>query len=68
MFLMHLPWFDIHVFSFQLVHDKEVNAEDEQVFLMKQQVCVFVYILDHTVLEFLSCLQFHVISSSKDAH
>ena len=22
----------------QLVHDKEVNAEDEQVFLMKQQV------------------------------
>lgn len=23
----------------QLVHDKEINAEDEQVFLMKQQVC-----------------------------
>lgn len=25
-------------FSVQLVHDKEINAEDEQVFLMKQQV------------------------------
>lgn len=28
--------------SLQLVHDKEINAEDEQVFLMKQQVCVSV--------------------------
>lgn len=26
------------VFPFQLVHDKELAAEDEQVFLMKQQV------------------------------
>jgi len=26
----------------QLVHDKEINAEDEQVFLMKQQVCMCV--------------------------
>uniref|UniRef100_A0A4W6CI83 Dynein light intermediate chain n=1 Tax=Lates calcarifer TaxID=8187 RepID=A0A4W6CI83_LATCA len=25
----------------KLVHDKEINAEDEQVFLMKQQVCVW---------------------------
>uniref|UniRef100_A0A8C2EWY4 Dynein light intermediate chain n=1 Tax=Cyprinus carpio TaxID=7962 RepID=A0A8C2EWY4_CYPCA len=25
----------------KLVHDKEISAEDEQVFLMKQQVCLF---------------------------
>uniref|UniRef100_A0A667X0T1 Dynein light intermediate chain n=1 Tax=Myripristis murdjan TaxID=586833 RepID=A0A667X0T1_9TELE len=29
----------------KLVHDKEISAEDEQVFLMKQQVCVFVDIV-----------------------
>uniref|UniRef100_A0AAY5F0K6 Dynein light intermediate chain n=1 Tax=Electrophorus electricus TaxID=8005 RepID=A0AAY5F0K6_ELEEL len=29
----------------KLVHDKEINAEDEQVFLMKQQVCFLTHIL-----------------------
>lgn len=28
-------------FLLQLVHDKEISAEEEQVFLMKQQVSVF---------------------------
>uniref|UniRef100_A0A7N8XGN7 Dynein light intermediate chain n=1 Tax=Mastacembelus armatus TaxID=205130 RepID=A0A7N8XGN7_9TELE len=28
----------------KLVHDKEINAEDEQVFLMKQQVCVSLFL------------------------
>uniref|UniRef100_A0A667WX93 Dynein light intermediate chain n=1 Tax=Myripristis murdjan TaxID=586833 RepID=A0A667WX93_9TELE len=34
----------------KLVHDKEISAEDEQVFLMKQQVCVFVDIVGYFLL------------------